>query len=185
MAHFWMQEELEGGKGERPANRKWVVRSVTEEKETLFASEGSETGERAVLVRAGGSAPGGSEVFALLGSTSVRINSARLATGLKVLQDRDQVRIGSGQPSYFSTERLPRVEPFPGADRKIMCPRCHLEISAGMPAVRCPNPGCGVWHHQITEGEKPLACWSYHTICSICSGPTSLEAGYRWSPEDL
>jgi hypothetical protein len=184
MAHFWMLKELEGEDGQ-PTSERWVVKPVTEDTESLFASEGSATGERAVLVRARGSVPAGSEVFALLGSTSVRINSARLATGLKILQDRDQVRIGSGQPSYFSTERLPRVEPFPGAERKIFCPRCKTEIEAGMPAVRCPDPGCGVWHHQITGGNEPLPCWSYASGCSICGGTTSLDVRFRWSPEDL
>ena len=195
MPHFWMLNETAGTAGEDDysSDPYWVVKPITGDREPLSASSArtdpttsakrdSTTRESAVVVRAAAS---GRDVWALLSSDSVLVNGSRHPLGLQVLKDRDELRIGGAPPFYFSTERLARVEPFPGADRSIFCPRCKLEIERGQPAVRCPNPGCGVWTHQIPTGEKPLPCWLYADTCPSCKHPTSFEAGYRWTPEEL
>jgi hypothetical protein len=109
----------------------------------------------------------------------VRLNGASLITGIHVLQDRDEITIPGVGRMFFSTEVLARVEPYPGGERPAICPRCKRRIDTATPAVRCPQ--CGVWHHQSDE----LPCWTYSDTCALCSQPTALDAGYRWTPEAL
>ena len=121
---------------------------------------------------------GDAETFVVLGTSAVRVNGAPLDVGIRVLRDRDELRV-DGCRVYFSTESLAELVPFPGADRPVFCARCKLEISAGTPAVRCP--ACTVWHHQTDR----LPCFTYRETCSTCPQPSALDAGYRWSPEEL
>lgn len=123
---------------------------------------------------------------------SLHINGQESALGLRVLNDRDELALadGSDEPRrwYFSTEEVVCVVPFPGSEHVTRCPRCKKGIDAGMPAVRCPNPQCGAWHHQISAGNadhRERECWTYATKCSLCSQPTALDAGFRWTPEEL
>ena len=110
----------------------------------------------------------------------IRINGQALDSGIRVLQDRDELGVESLGSVYFSAETLARVEPFPAFDRRITCPRCVQPIREGDLAVRCPR--CGVWHHQSDE----YPCWDYSEKCAACGDQdTDLEAGYRWSPEEL
>lgn len=118
-------------------------------------------------------------------SAPVWVNGQAVTLGVRILRDRDEIRMGRLQPTtlFFSTERMAAVEPFPGADRPIHCPRCKTELAVGVPAVRCPNPQCGLWHHQAPESNLP--CWTYDTRCASCDQQTALDAGYRWTPEGL
>jgi len=119
----------------------------------------------------------GSEWVLLAGpSARVRINGEPLALGVRVLRDRDEIVVGSAR-SYFSTERLASVDPFPDNLGVIFCARCKNKIDPGAPAVRCP--GCGCWCHQ----REDLECWSYSPTCPLCDQSTALDAGYRWEPE--
>jgi hypothetical protein len=72
------------------------------------------------------------------------------------------------------------VVAFPGADHRLYCPRCQKEIQAGMLAVRCPNPDCQVWHHQMPD----RGCWLYSDTCALCGQATAFGQGYRWRPEE-
>ncbi|TDI46312.1 MAG: hypothetical protein E2P02_05105 [Acidobacteria bacterium] len=99
-----------------------------------------------------------------------------MASGLRLLRDRDEVRLGLGQPWFFSTETL-AVAPPSDVARK--CPRCKRDIKAGSEAVRCP--GCDVWYHQSDEWP----CWTYAETCVLCEQPTQFAAGYRFNPDGL
>ena len=122
----------------------------------------------------------GSEEWVLVagGTRSARVNGVPVCLGMRALGHKDEIAIDC-QRAFFSTERMARVEPFPGAERPVFCPRCKLEIEKGTPAVRCPNPECGLWHHESTE----LNCWTYTPQCSTCSQETELGGDYRWIPE--
>jgi len=109
----------------------------------------------------------------------VWVNGLPLQVGIHVLADRDEIRIGGSGSVFFSTERLAHCEPLPASDRALFCPRCRQPIEPGSPAVRCPQ--CALWHHQSTE----LPCWTYSPTCALCPQPTELDAGFRWTPEDL
>ena len=110
----------------------------------------------------------------------IRVNGAQIQTGIRVLSDRDAIADGNGSVVFFSAEQLAYVQPFPGKAGHT-CIRCKLPLEPGTPAVRCPAPECGFWHHQSDD----KSCWSYTTACASCGHPTSSEAGYQWSPRDL
>ncbi len=113
--------------------------------------------------------------------SQVRINDTPLEIGIRVVVDRDAIRIADMPTMYFSTERLAGIEAYPDAE-PVFCPRCKMTISEGDSAVCCPQ--CGVWHHeQVPEGK---GCWSYATTCALCDQATALDsAGFRWTPEIL
>ncbi len=125
----------------------------------------------------------GSERWALLVSSCsrVRVNGETLLTSVHILRDRDAIALDDGSKVFFSTERIAQIEPFPGDDRGTCCIRCKLPLEPGTPAVRCPAPGCGFWHHQ--SDEQP--CWSYRPSCAGCGHPTAFDAGFQWSPSEL
>jgi len=124
--------------------------------------------------------PGGQQCWALCSaSPAVRINGAPLPTGLRLLGDRDEIRIGPGLRLYFSAERCAEVVPFEGGPHPAHCPRCHRIIEAGSLAVQCP--GCLTWHHQSVAHP----CWLYDTRCALCPQATALDAGLTWSPASL
>lgn len=110
------------------------------------------------------------------------VNGIPTFAGIKELVDKDEIRIaGTSNRFFYSTERIARVEPFPGCEQPVLCQRCKQPITKGSPVVRCPQPRCQVLHHQ-SEG---LNCWTYSDRCSNCDQPTALNAGYRWTPEGL
>ena len=110
-----------------------------------------------------------------------RVNGARVRIGARVLADRDTISLGDGSVVFFSSEQLARVLPFPGKDDGTSCIRCKLPLEPGTPAVRCPAPGCGFWHHQSEE----KSCWTYTTACASCGHPSAFDAGFQWSPSEL
>ncbi len=109
----------------------------------------------------------------------VWVNGEPLLAGLAVLKDRDEILLGGRTRLYFSTEELPAVVPYPGAEAPEFCARCHGPLVAGAPAVRCPS--CGRWCHQAAA--RP--CWTYGPGCPLCGHPTAFDAGLRWSPEEI
>jgi hypothetical protein len=109
----------------------------------------------------------------------VLINGSPASLGLVALADRDEIRLATGRPLFFSTETLARVNPFPTSGTRGFCPRCKQLIDSGTPAVRCPS--CGLWHHASDD----LPCWTYGPQCAACSQETALDAGFGWTPEEL
>jgi hypothetical protein len=109
----------------------------------------------------------------------VRINGTRVASGMRVLADRDEIRVAGKKSLFFSTERLANVEAFPGIESTAYCPRCKQAIQLGRPSVKCP--GCGVFYHQ----DEELPCWRYSETCALCPQATNMDAGFRWTPEEL
>ena len=118
------------------------------------------------------------DVWVVVGSPAVHVNGAPLDAGIRVLRDRDELRVNAHR-MFFSSEVLAEVVPFPGGDRAVFCPRCKLQIAPESAAVRCPR--CGVWHHQSEE----LPCWTYAERCTLCDQSSRLDAGFGWTPEDL
>lgn len=109
----------------------------------------------------------------------VWVNGLPVLAGLRVLADRDEIRIDGRDTFFFSTEELARVTPMPVTDKPVMCPRCRQRIEPDTLGVRCPQ--CGLWHHQSDD----LPCWTYAPTCALCPQPSALDAGFRWTPMEL
>jgi Prokaryotic RING finger family 1 len=108
----------------------------------------------------------------------VHHNGTRIAAGLRTLEHRDALALGGTTPLFFTTEESAHVETFEAA-APVTCPRCRGEVHPGDAAVRCPS--CGVMHHEAGDRN----CWTYAPTCALCSQPTALDAGLRWTPEEL
>ncbi len=111
--------------------------------------------------------------------SEVRVNGTLPTAGIRILRDRDEIRLPGAEPYYFSTECLAAVVPFAGSGPAAFCPRCKQALEPAHPCVKCP--GCGIVYHESAD----LPCWTYSETCALCPQPTSMEAGYRWTPEDL
>jgi hypothetical protein len=131
----------------------------------------------AAVIRAGA---GDSPVWVLLAAANgdVRINGFAPVAGLRVLQDRDEIRASESGAVFFSTETLARVEEFTATERAIFCGRCRQPIESGDLAVRCPQ--CGIWYHQSDK----LPCWTYTPMCAFCPQSTALDGALAWVPEE-
>ena len=176
MAHLWMQEAA-GGWVVVPLERDPIALDGIPPRRLESPARAEEARSRAILMPF---EQEGMERWALVdGSGGARINGHPTAAGLRVLEDRDEIRTTAGATAYFSTETTARVEPFPGSGRPVHCPRCKLVIDPGTPAVCCPL--CALWLHQ----SEHYPCWTYAESCALCDQETSLEAGFRFSPEDL
>ncbi len=189
MAHLWMQSCVG-----RVANE-WQALALEAAGAKLTGDAGrpvvaldrvGERGRNGTVVLSAG--PASAAGWVLLGESDVSVNGDRLHTGIRVLRDRDEIRCG-GSRVFFSTERLPQVEPFPGTEQPVLCPRCRQVIEPGTPAVRCPGANCGLWFHQ---SEEVLPCWTGYSAqpfktCAMCDYPARLypEADFRWTPEGL
>lgn len=134
-----------------------------------------------ILVRHHGA--NGEERWTLLCAASgrVRVNGRQVRAGVRVLADRDAISLAPGQTLWFSSEDLARVAQFPATDSETCCIRCKLPLETDTPAVRCPAPGCGFWHHQ----SEDLPCWTAAPGCAACGHPTDFDAGFQWSPAGL
>lgn len=124
-------------------------------------------------------APDGAWVLLAPQGAFATVNGHALVTGVRVLANRDEIRTPEGI-WFFSTEETARVEPCPEADRVLRCPRCTKPIEPGTPAVHCPNPECGRWHHET----EAFPCWSSVPFCGVCSGGTDIGPDNRWVPEE-
>jgi hypothetical protein len=174
VAQFWVQDEA-GAWAVAPLDGEAFELTGVGVKPRGAGKAGLATG--LVLRRQG---PDGESWLLLAGpSCNVRVNGLPVALGARVLGDKDEVLVGGAGRLFFSTERLVRVEEFPGVEGGGSCPRCKQAISPQCPAVRCPQ--CGVWHHQSDE----LPCWTYSPRCALCDHPTELTAGFRWTPEGI
>ena len=109
----------------------------------------------------------------------VRINGLRLSLGIQTVADRDEIHVDGIGSFYFSTESLARIEPLQGGAENLYCPRCKQLIESGSLAVKCPQ--CHTFYHQSEE----LPCWAYAETCALCPQTTNLNAGFRWTPEEL
>jgi hypothetical protein len=114
-------------------------------------------------------------------ASRTRINGAPMPIGARVLADRDAISLGVGPTVFFSCERLAQAVPFPEEDDRTCCIRCKLPLEPGTPAVRCPAPECGFWHHQCDD----TPCWTYTESCAGCGHPTAFDSGFQWSPSEL
>jgi hypothetical protein len=177
MAHLWVTTEAQ----------QWAVLPLEDDALTLTTSPpqpvrhplaDGEALSNVLLVRTRGT-EGVTWVLIAGAGSGVSVNGLPLATGLRVVSDRDEIRIPGASNLYFSTESLARVEEFSGSGQTLFCPRCKQEIEKGSRAVRCPS--CSVWHHQTEE----LNCWTYSEVCALCAHATDLNAGFRWTPEEL
>ena len=99
--------------------------------------------------------------------------------GLRVLSDRDEIRIADGDSWFFASHDLAYAEPFPGTSAPVTCARCRLPIDADTMAVRCPQ--CGIWHHATAASP----CYEYAPTCAMCPQPTAPGSGYPWTPTEL
>jgi hypothetical protein len=173
MAHLWTRQEVSEW-APLPLESDVFDLSASPPRETRLSSAG---GEGQVLLARVEEARG----WVLLTGPGhrVRVNGSRLSSGIRVLSDRDEIRIDGVGTFFFSTEKLAAVEPLPEQVRPIFCPRCKQEIRGQTPAVQCPQ--CRVWHHQSPE----LPCWTYSGTCALDDQPTNLDADYRWTPREL
>ncbi len=160
MAHLWRERGPDG----------WAPTPLVGDRIGLGCSS---------ALRRLGDANGAAWMLLAAPAARVLVNGLPLAIGAVVLSDRDEIRLPSGSPLYFSTETLAVVAPFPESGPRGFCPRCKQSIAPGSPAVRCPS--CGLYHHS----SEDLACWTYGPQCAGCSHDTALDAGFRWTPEDL
>lgn len=169
MAHLWISDEKGG----------WSAVPLDGGAVALTAHPPRRCGEPAP-VELRHAVIDGEAVWAVLAAPGapVRVNGLAVTGGIRVLTDRDEIAVGGAGTVFFSAESLARVEPFPGAERTLFCPRCKLPVEPGAPAVRCP--ACSVWHHQSEE----LPCWTYAAACALCPQPTDLAGGFRWTPEE-
>ena len=114
------------------------------------------------------------------GDVAIRHNGVRVVAGLRILNHRDALALEGCGSLFFTTEELAHVEAFDGA-ASVSCPRCRLEVLPGHASVRCPS--CGVVHHEAPDRDRN--CWSYSENCALCTQKTALDAGLRWTPEEL
>jgi hypothetical protein len=183
MAHLWTQDET-GWNAEKLVSLVFDLGSIG----ALLPAGASGVGESGELARAAGAGFGrlvktgeaGAGGWALVASPGfgVRLNGRAPTAGLRVLADRDEIRVGVSGRYFFSTESLAVVEPFPGVERDVFCGRCRQRIEKSAPAVRCPS--CGVWYDQSAD----LPCWTYAEKCVFCEARTALDAGFLWTPEE-
>ena len=184
MAHIWFREREEG----------WVCYALDRAGTNAFLI----TGEPGMPVKAlsdpAPAEPGvelhrtlrqGRETWSLLAHRPdlAAVGGEPVLAGVKILSDLSTVRLPGCPPMVFSTQRAAVVKPFPQGAVSPACARCGLEIRAGAPAVRCPNPDCGLWYHQGDTSDCP-SCWTYAGSCA-CGQNTDLDAGLNWTPEDL
>ncbi len=187
MAHLFVEAQSTTFNGGQSAEDVWAVIPLGDHGAFTLGAGGDypvrphsadECGGAALLLRSRG--PEGVAWLVLSATPNgVRLNGRSLHTGIRALMDGDELHVAGLGRVFFSTEQLARIEPFPGAERPIFCPRCKQEIEGDGPAVRCPQ--CDVWHHQ----SEDLPCWTYSETCALCDQRTHLEAGYRWTPEGL
>lgn len=117
-------------------------------------------------------------LFSTLGDGKIKVNGYPMS-GLKVLDDKDEVSLGPApRVFYYSEESPPRKIKFEEASEKpLFCVRCKDRIEAGEEIVVCPK--CRLYYHE-TEGR---GCWMYDAACAGCRRPTGID--YTWRPEPI
>jgi hypothetical protein len=111
----------------------------------------------------------------------VRLNGLEANAGIRVLCDRDEIRVGSEPPVFFSAEVLVQDEVFIAADTEMLCPRCERPLEDGAPVVRCP--ACSLAFH-YNRDDKTKDCWEYAPTCT-CGQSTEMGTGFKWTPHEV
>jgi hypothetical protein len=111
---------------------------------------------------------------------SVRVNGLIQGTGIKVINDRDEIGVGDSEPVFFSTESPARVESFQSGDHDTFCPRCKKVIEADTPVVRCPV--CSLAYHYSEDPDHD--CFGFSPKCA-CGHPTNMDGTFQWWPEEV
>lgn len=177
MAHLWQHFDADGWQPVALHGDAYVL-----DTQTPRLSAAQMTGEPAAVAytRLCRASAGADEDWALLAhpDAGILVNGRAASLGIVILANRDEIRMPEASPLYFSTERLAVAVPYP-AGLQGFCPRCRTALGAGAMAVLCP--ACGLWHHATDD----LPCWTYGERCAACAQPTALDAGFRWTPEDL
>lgn len=176
MAHLWVRDRTES----------WAVLPLEHDAFALNAESpqpiarrlGDVEARSEVLLIRTDSGKANSWILIANATAGVSVNGIPLLAGIRVVSDRDQIRMRGAHEFYFSTETLAHIQPFPGGEQTMFCPRCKQEIESGTSAVKCP--ACGVWHHQADE----LNCWTYAEVCALCAQPTDMSSGFRWTPDE-
>lgn len=168
MAHLWTREK----------DNAWRAVPLSGDAEALggYSPEPSAVGGATVVRRTSAGRKGW--LLLVPPDAPVRVNGVPVRSGIRMLDDRDSIRLGGSPQIYFSTEQLAAVAAQPRGERPTYCDRCKTAIDVGSPAVECPQ--CGARHHQSDK----LPCWTYTAQCSRCERLTQ-ESGYRWTPEAL
>lgn len=122
----------------------------------------------------------GKEVWALLipAEFQIWVNGRRVSQ-IRILRHRDSIWSPGSDAVFFSTEKLAKVEVYPGHSERLDCPRCKLPIREGHEIVVCP--GCSTAHHMLPAEDLP--CWTYNATCSACSYSSDMSDDLRWVPE--
>lgn len=177
MAHLWLQNE----------NCQWIAQPLSGSELKLQSflvgpkkeSQAAITGIADVLVLRTES--DSQDEWSILSGQECRItiNGIPLFLGIRILNDRDDIRWDRNSFAFYSSEEPAAVVSLKEGDQKLFCPRCKQEIAPGTPAVRCP--GCGIWHHQ----SEHLPCYTYAENCATCTRKTALDNGYNWTPEEM
>jgi hypothetical protein len=176
MAHLWVRDEAEQW-AVMPLEHAALSLTPGPPRPVASLADARALPANVLMLRTGETDP--AWVLVAGSGAGVSVNGMPLAVGIRVLADRDEIRVSSADSYFFSTENLAIVEEFPASDQTLFCPRCKQDIEKGTEAVRCP--ACGVWHHQTEE----LNCWTYSDVCALCAHPTELNGGFRWTPEEL
>ena len=179
MAHFWLRDD-DGDWVVLPLDPGFWDLAADPPRRLRGKRSRSRAGDTALLLSSGSGTDAEPTCWLVLtsGGSDLRINGWPARSGICALEDRDELRIDQ-RTLYFSTERLAATGPFAAGANPLFCPRCKQTLEDDTAAVRCP--GCGVWHHQ----SEQLPCWSYAPTCALCEQSTDLEAGFRWTPEEL
>lgn len=189
MAHFWIPWQTDHPREEGEGHSVWAIARLPDDAGAFVLAD-----DPRQPVRLGGNGRNGSEVARVLRvgdreketwvlqspeRGKLRVNGLPLVAGMRVVEDLDEVWANGTGRIFFSTERTPKVEAFPGKEGDTPCARCKEILAKGEPSVLCP--GCNTWYHQT----KTLPCWEYSEKCALCDQLTCLDTGLRWTPENL
>lgn len=189
MAHLWIRWQEDGDGEQGPGHTDWAIARLPEDARAFVLTDdprqpvrirgkGSNGSVVAELIRFGDRL---NETWVLQSPARelIQVNGFPLVGGIRVLQDKEEILTRASGRIYFSTQRTPTIEPFPGREEATSCPRCKGTIAEGEPSVMCP--ACFTWHHEGTD--RP--CWSYTEKCALCDQLTRLDTGVSWTPENL
>src|SRR5262245_46912770 len=151
MSHLWIEN-----RSAQAGQSSWIMSSLAGDAAAPLLFPGDDDADAAALLLASREGDGDSWLLLCIDPGVVSLNGEVVQSGIRVLADRDEIRVAGRGRAFLSTERLARIEPFPGAARRVDCPRCKQPIDAGCDAVRCPNPACSRWFHMGDD----LPCWS-------------------------
>lgn len=191
MAHLWMKDD----------SRKWAVldlqvAAIELQGAALDIGRFPPTGIEQPSAGTGAGATGKAQLllvpfsegkkspsWALLWNhhTRVYVDSVLLTSGLRILFDREEIRLAANDPIYFAAVSPPRITTYTATEREIECMRCQSPLRQGDPVVVCPQ--CGITFHQNPDDPR-RQCWIYSEKCN-CSMQTDLDADFLWYPEHL